>query len=76
MKMRVFLLFIFVLLGGCAWYQGPELMPNANADLSGSELTETDGPGFISTLESADNHGGKYVDDSGNYNVTNFDNVT
>lgn len=81
--MRVFTKFyafsvIATLMTGCAWYQGPPLQSNANANLSGSALDETSGPGFISTLKSADKYGSGdtgYADNGGNFETTSFDNV-
>ncbi|AJC48190.1 hypothetical protein IB642_05870 [Allofrancisella guangzhouensis] len=61
--MRVILLFMFALLSGCAWYQGPE--PMANTDAGGDALSNFySGP----TLPSGT------ADDGGNYDVTSFDN--
>lgn len=71
--------FMALAISSCAWYKGPSLQPNANGSLDGSSLDETSGPGFFSTLESADNYGAGdtgYADDGGNYDVLNFDNVT
>ena len=65
---------IIVGMSGCAWYKGPEMMPDANANLDGSSLDES-GPNTIDTLESVDNYGGSYADGGGNYDTTNFDNV-
>ena len=81
--MRVFTKFygfvtIATLLAGCAWYKGPSLQANADANLSGSALNETTGPGFFSTLKSADKYGSGdtgYADDGGNFETTSFDNV-
>ena len=61
-------------ISSCAWYKGPELMPDANASLDGSSLNES-GPNTIDTLESIDDYGGSYADNGGNYDTTNFDNV-
>ena len=69
--------FFTLLVTGCALYKGPSLMPNANASLDGSSLNESSGPGFISTLKSADNYGASdtgFADDGGNYVVSGFDN--
>ncbi|AIT09342.1 hypothetical protein LO80_04740 [Candidatus Francisella endociliophora] len=71
-------IFTSIILTSCAWYKGPPLQSNANGSLDGSSLDETSGPGFISTLESADNYGASdtgYADNGGNYVVSNFDNV-
>lgn len=71
-----FLILTFIVAGmsSCAWYQGPELMPDANASLDGSSLNDN-GPNTIDTLKSMDDYGGSYVDDGGNYDTTNFDNA-
>ncbi len=60
-------------ISSCAWYKGPELMPDASLD--GSSLNES-GPNTIDTLESMYDYGGSYADNGGNYDTTNFDNVT
>ena len=71
-----FLILTLIAIGvsSCAWYKGPEMMPDANASLDGSSLND-DGPNTIDTLESADNYGGSYADDGGNYDTTSFDNA-
>lgn len=70
--------FFTLLVTGCAWYKGPSLMANANASLvDGSSLNESSGPGFISTLKSADNYGTSdkgFAYGGGNYVVSGFDN--
>lgn len=76
--MLCFMAFIGITVSGCSWYKGPPLQANANGSLDGSSLNETSGPGFVSTLESADDYGSSdtgYADDGGNYDVTSFDNV-
>lgn len=66
-----------LLVTSCAWYKGPPLQANANGSLDGSSLNETSGPGFISTLKSADNYGSSdtgFADNGGNYEVSGFEN--
>ncbi|MFT4694031.1 MAG: hypothetical protein ACI8TE_000930 [Francisella sp.] len=69
------LILIAIGISSCAWYKGPDMMPDADASLDGSSLSES-GPNTIDTLESMDDYGGSYADDGGNYDTTNFDNVT
>lgn len=75
---KIYLIGFFALLvTSCAWYKGPSLMPNANGSFDGSSLNESSGPGFISTLKSADNYGASdtgFADGGGNYVVSSFDN--
>ncbi|MED7787738.1 hypothetical protein [Francisella sp. 19X1-34] len=81
--MRIFTKFytfviIAALLTGCAWYKGPPLQANADADLSGSALNKTSGANIFSTLKSAQKDGSGYTgfaDDGGNFETTSFDNV-
>ncbi|AJI47998.1 hypothetical protein IB633_04115 [Francisella philomiragia] len=72
-----FVLALALLVTSCAWYKGPALQANANGSLDGSSLNETSGPGFISTLKSADNYGSSdtgFADNGGNYEVSGFEN--
>lgn len=62
-------------LVSCAWYQGPELMDSSDASLDGSSLNET-GPNAIDMLKSGENSGGNFADNGGNFETTDFDNVT
>lgn len=81
--MRIFTKFytsviIAALLTGCAWYKGPPLQANADANLDGSALNETTGPGFFSTLKSGQKDGSGdtgFADNGGNFETTSFDNV-
>ncbi|MDE5007076.1 hypothetical protein NAI48_10535, partial [Francisella tularensis subsp. holarctica] len=69
--------FIALFVTSCALFNVPSLMPNAYGSLDGSSLNESCGPGFISTLKSADYYGASdtgFADGGGNYVVSSFDN--
>ncbi|QLE79078.1 hypothetical protein FLM55_04740 [Francisella sp. Scap27] len=72
-----FLILVIVIssLASCAWYKGPELMGSSDASLDGSSLNET-GPNTIDMLKSGENSGGNFADSGGNFETTDFDNVT
>lgn len=72
---KIFVVCVFSTLVSCAWYKGPEIPIDANSSLDGSALNYS-GPSAISTLDSADNNGGNFADNGGNFETTDFDNVT
>ncbi|AXA33127.1 hypothetical protein [Francisella adeliensis] len=64
-------------LFSCAWYKGPEpsAVDSSGTSLDGSSLGES-GSNTISLLKSGENSGGNFADDGGNFETTDFDNVT
>ena len=77
-KLYIFVIIIAAALTGCAWYKGPPLQANADADVSGSALNETSGVNIFSTLKSGQKYGSGdtgFADNGGNFETTSFDNV-